>query len=147
MTDTPKKPYWTVLKNSGTFNGQPRYYGTFDTEAEVLAHFQGLPGFQSLEVNADNPEFRTLTVRFQRVLFPTETYFYREAEYDGFVKADLSELEARVLGHAGVVESQAATPLAGYSGVPIDHSTAPANWAHGQAAKYPNRKRTERYEK
>lgn len=92
------KTYWTVLK-AAPFGGTPNYYNTFDSEAEVIAHFQGLPGFQSLEVNADNPEFRTLKVRFERVLFPTETYYFREAEYGGFVKADFSEMEARVVGN------------------------------------------------
>lgn len=108
-----KKTYWTVLK-VGPFGGTPSYYNTFNSEADVLAHFQALPGFVSAEVTSDNPEFRTLKVRFERVLFPTETYFYREAEtysyretetyfyreaeYDGFVKADFSEMEARVVG-------------------------------------------------
>lgn len=91
------KTYWTVLK-AAPFGGTPNYYNTFDSEADVLAHFLALPGFVSAEVTSDNPEFRTLKVRFERVLFPTETYFYREAEYDGFVKADFSEMEARVVG-------------------------------------------------
>lgn len=123
MSKVPNKTYITVLRKD--LFGNVRYYGTYADQAAMLKHFSERPDVLSTEISQSSDEFLDLTVHTSRTAFRIEKYHFRESE---FVGADLSEMEERVLGH-------------------IAYSSAPADWAHGQTAVYPNRKRTERYEK